>query len=324
MIDNNSNSKKCPRCRIHSNDLSNVATAAAAATTHLNHLTVNNTHNNITNTNIQVDNKTREQGIINHHHHYSGQAATAAASAAVSLATQSGIAVASASGLVQASLVGAHNAGYNNNNKIRFRVNRRILRLKSILFTSDSTSGTGVWSSCSTTTELRNGNDRLTSSTTGLWWLTDLSGGFQWWSYSHANPILITLLHNRDNELFEIRLDRLVDKWSGSIEVFIFLCDPNILSFWIAVIVVVVAVFCIVLFFVCLFVVVCCCCCCCCWCYCFCCCCCYCCTQISQVGLTTHNPGQLDFPATMTNLRLGTTMMRWRPRSFKSSRLFWS
>ena len=40
--------------RIHSNDLSNVATAAAAATTHLNHLTVNNTHNNITNTNIQV------------------------------------------------------------------------------------------------------------------------------------------------------------------------------------------------------------------------------------------------------------------------------
>ena len=29
-----------------------------------------------------------------------------------------------------------------------------------------------------------------------------------------------------------------------------------------------------------------------------------------QVGLTTHNPGQLEFPATMTNLRLGTTMMR--------------
>ena len=46
------------------------------------------------------------------------QAATAAASAAVSLATQSGIAVASASGLVQGSLVGSHNAGYNNN-KIR-------------------------------------------------------------------------------------------------------------------------------------------------------------------------------------------------------------
>ena len=31
-----------------------------------------------------------------------------------------------------------------------------------------------------------------------------------------------TIIHNavkRDNELFEIRLDRLVDKWSGSIEV---------------------------------------------------------------------------------------------------------
>ena len=54
--------------RIHSNDVNNVATAAAAATTHLNNLTVNNSHNNITNTNIQ--------------------AATAAASATVSLATQ--------------------------------------------------------------------------------------------------------------------------------------------------------------------------------------------------------------------------------------------
>ena len=28
-----------------------------------------------------------------------------------------------------------------------------------------------------------------------------------------------------------------------------------------------------------------------------------------EVGLTTHNPGQLEFPATMTNLRQGTTMM---------------
>ena len=45
--------------------------------------------------------------------------------------------------ILQASLVVAHNAGYNNN-KIRFRVNREILRLKSILFTLDSTSGTGV------------------------------------------------------------------------------------------------------------------------------------------------------------------------------------
>ena len=66
--------------RIHSNDLTNVATAAAALNTHLNQLTFNNTHNNITNTNIQ--------------------AATAAANAAVAAATQSGIALASASGLV--------------------------------------------------------------------------------------------------------------------------------------------------------------------------------------------------------------------------------
>lgn len=44
---------------------------------------------------------------------------------------------------------------------------------------------------------------------------------------------------------FKIRIDRLVDKWSGSIE----------------------------------------------------------------VGITTHNPGLLDFPATMTNMRSGTTMM---------------
>ena len=56
--------------RIHSNDLSNVATAAAALNTHINSLTCNNSHNNITNTNIQ--------------------AATAAANAAVAAATQSG------------------------------------------------------------------------------------------------------------------------------------------------------------------------------------------------------------------------------------------
>lgn len=49
----------------------------------------------------------------------------------------------------------------------------------------------------------------------------------------------------RDNELFEIRIDKLVDKWSGSIE----------------------------------------------------------------VGVTTHNPNALHFPATMTNMRSGTIMM---------------
>ena len=40
--------------RIHTNDLNNVATAAAAASIHLNTITSNNSHNNITNTNIQV------------------------------------------------------------------------------------------------------------------------------------------------------------------------------------------------------------------------------------------------------------------------------
>jgi neuralized-like protein 4 len=45
--------------------------------------------------------------------------------------------------------------------------------------------------------------------------------------------------------VFQIRIDRLVDKWSGSIE----------------------------------------------------------------VGITTHNPTALEFPATMTNMRSGTTMM---------------
>ena len=49
----------------------------------------------------------------------------------------------------------------------------------------------------------------------------------------------------KDGELFEIRIDRLVEKWSGSIE----------------------------------------------------------------VGITTHNPNNLDFPATMTNQKSGTMMM---------------
>ncbi|KAL7035128.1 hypothetical protein ACKWTF_008239 [Chironomus riparius] len=59
------------------------------------------------------------------------------------------------------------------------------------------------------------------------------------------NGIAMTHRPLRDNELFEIRIDRLVDKWSGSIE----------------------------------------------------------------VGVTTHCPNALQFPATMTNLRSGTIMM---------------
>ncbi|XP_051170351.1 neuralized-like protein 4 [Leptopilina boulardi] len=59
------------------------------------------------------------------------------------------------------------------------------------------------------------------------------------------NGVVMTHRHLRENELFEIRIDRLVDKWSGSIE----------------------------------------------------------------VGVTTHSPTALEFPATMTNMRSGTTMM---------------
>lgn len=59
------------------------------------------------------------------------------------------------------------------------------------------------------------------------------------------NAVVMTHRPIRDNELFEIRIDRLVTKWSGSIE----------------------------------------------------------------VGVTTHHPATLEFPATMTNMRSGTIMM---------------
>lgn len=59
------------------------------------------------------------------------------------------------------------------------------------------------------------------------------------------NGVVMTHRPLKDNELFEIRIDKLVDKWSGSIE----------------------------------------------------------------VGVTTHNPSALHFPATMTNMRTGTIMM---------------
>ncbi len=59
------------------------------------------------------------------------------------------------------------------------------------------------------------------------------------------NGVVMTHRPLRDNELFEIRIDRLMKRWSGSIE----------------------------------------------------------------VGITTHNPSTLEFPATMTNQRSGTMMM---------------
>uniref|UniRef100_A0A8C4Z814 Neuralized E3 ubiquitin protein ligase 4 n=1 Tax=Gadus morhua TaxID=8049 RepID=A0A8C4Z814_GADMO len=59
------------------------------------------------------------------------------------------------------------------------------------------------------------------------------------------NGVVMTNRPLRHNEMFEIRIDKLVDKWSGSIE----------------------------------------------------------------IGVTTHNPNHLSYPATMTNLRSGTIMM---------------
>ncbi|XP_061768430.1 neuralized-like protein 4 [Nerophis ophidion] len=59
------------------------------------------------------------------------------------------------------------------------------------------------------------------------------------------NGVVMTNRPLRHNEMFEIRIDKLVDKWSGSIE----------------------------------------------------------------IGVTTHIPNNLDYPATMTNLRSGTIMM---------------
>ncbi|XP_035889002.1 neuralized-like protein 4 isoform X2 [Phyllostomus discolor] len=59
------------------------------------------------------------------------------------------------------------------------------------------------------------------------------------------NGVVMTNRPLRDNEMFEIRIDKLVDKWSGSIE----------------------------------------------------------------IGVTTHNPNNLEYPATMTNLQSGTIMM---------------
>ena len=59
------------------------------------------------------------------------------------------------------------------------------------------------------------------------------------------NGVILTNRILRPNEVFEVRLDRLVEKWAGSIE----------------------------------------------------------------IGLTTHQPSELDFPSTMTNIRSGTWMM---------------
>jgi hypothetical protein len=126
------------------------------------------------------------------------QAATMAASAAVAAATTSGIAIASASGL----LIRENN----NNNALPFH---------------HTTSGGGAMSTagCGSSgnsskirfherhgTLIKLGNNSRTAERKRP--LDEFNNG-----------VVMTHRPLRDNELFEIRLDRLVDKWSGSIEV---------------------------------------------------------------------------------------------------------
>jgi hypothetical protein len=58
MVDNTTQ-----EARILTNDLNNVATAAAAASTHLNSITSNNTSHNITNANIQAGGSRRKRSF---------------------------------------------------------------------------------------------------------------------------------------------------------------------------------------------------------------------------------------------------------------------
>lgn len=113
----------------------------------------------------------------------------------------------------------------------------------------DSLTRQNLNGSCSSTTEFYDVNDRLRFHTR-CGSLVKLLPNFR--SAERRRPldefnngVVMTHRPLRDNELFEIRIDKLVDKWSGSIE----------------------------------------------------------------VGVTTHNPTVLHFPATMTNMRSGTIMM---------------
>ena len=158
--------------RILSNDLTNEATAAAAAHNHVNQISSGNSaQNNITNSNI------------------------AAMMSEVEVTANEGIRMSS-----------SQQGFFPNNNKLRFHDRKgTLIKL----------------SNNNRTSERRRPYDEFN------------------------NGVVMTHRPLRDNELFEIRIDRLVDKWSGSIE----------------------------------------------------------------VGITTHNPGTLDFPATMTNQKSGTMMM---------------
>lgn len=169
--------------RILSNDLTNEATAAAAAHNHVNHISSGNSaHNNLTNSNIAAM--------------MTSQTETSVVPAAT---TREGA-------LSRSGMSSSQGGFFPNNNKLRFHERKgALIKL----------------SNNNRTSERKRPYDEFN------------------------NGVVMTHRPLRDNELFEIRIDRLVDKWSGSIE----------------------------------------------------------------VGITTHNPGTIEFPATMTNQRSGTMMM---------------
>ena len=163
--------------RILSNDLTNEATAAAAANNQVNQISSGNCAiNNITNSNIAAMSEAAVNASnVNESSYRSGAS-------------------------------GSGQGFFPNNNKLRFHDRKGSL----IKLSNNNRTG-----------ERRRPYDEFN------------------------NGVVMTHRPLRDNELFEIRIDRLVDKWSGSIE----------------------------------------------------------------VGITTHNPATLEFPATMTNQRSGTMMM---------------
>lgn len=83
------------------------------------------------------------------------------------------------------------------------------------------------------------------------------------------NGVVVTHRALYDDELFEIRIDHLVNKWSGSLEVHISVFKQNFQSDSICGIII----------------------------------------FLFQVGVTTHNPLFIEFPSTMTNMHSGTIMM---------------
>lgn len=149
--------------RIMSNDLSNVATAAASSTNHLNMLSKNSAHHNITNSNI--------------------------AAMASSLNSNGGQ---TAHGSTLTTSHGSGSGVNSSSQKIRFHECKG-----SLIKVSNN----------SRTAERRRPCDEFN------------------------NGVVMTHRPLRDNELFEIRIDRLVDKWSGSIEVGISIHNPSSLEF---------------------------------------------------------------------------------------------